>query len=229
MRQIDNTQLLIAAAIFVLGLSAGIRLVLTLVRLLSGNMRQHYYDYDDRNHLPSRSNDSSSCLGGLFLIIFSAVVLYGAFQTKFVQAFIKKDDQDSTTIEVPIKTRYVGPTDAMTSVHIEDEEPEPSVEVLPEENNITSLEAPEIDPHIIQVGAFTSEENANHCMEAFANQGFKTGFVLDESSEGDPVYKVFLGEFSSMAEAYIVQNKYVNNASFIRRAEGLQLHFFNAN
>jgi len=234
MENFDNTFAWAIAASILLGIILGGHIVLSIVRGVSKFMRPNYPSRSE--YPPYRSeyrpeSGGGTCLPVIFLLVVAFLMIKSAIGTSGIQGLLEKIKAGNTkNITTFFTNSHDGTTASNELPGTNSSDPLESVETSLndpiEKEQFPDLDEPDEDPHLIQAGAFLNWPNAASLMQDFAMQGLQVGYTAEDNGEGETLYRVFLGSYSSIALAYRVQRDYKLDQAIIIRAEGVELNYF---
>jgi hypothetical protein len=211
MNYLSNTQVLVLTLAVSFGIYVGIQIVLVVLKYVSNSINgsRTYYGEGNYSHSPNQSGCSI-----ILILLLGAGLLFMAYRTNLVQDFLVardrkvKDNNGLPELTVPQKTKF----------GIEDAKSKPSKAGAPPIDD-SEHDSPEPEPHILEIHTHEDWGEAEKQMRYFAQQNLQTGYYVDEAADGTTVYKVFLGTYNSLTDAYQAKQSYDFGVAIVRPVE----------
>lgn len=225
----DQNTIWVILGVLLLGVILGGKVVLSIMRIMGGFMRQPMHRYPPHGEyepLPPTTGGNDGCLIYIVVLIVGVIFIRNVANNELFKDIFKPEKEsgipiqapqeanpgftEQRTTDVPSATKTIPASDVVTIEAQEEELPEEEIPVIK-------------DPHIIQVGSFYVWDNAVLEMERFANKGVRTVYYIVQKEDGSESYNVCLGPYSTLDDTKIVQKELHVAKGIIRKAEEFDL------
>jgi hypothetical protein len=216
-----NTQTMIYAGIAILlfGIIMGGQIILTLTKYIAQMLRQDRpMSYYGEENYPHRT---SGCGSTFLLLLAAGAIIFMAYRSKPIQALLAEPNRNNRS-EQGSTPKY-----SQQSGNVPEQKIYANTEVEQEINHIEQEhDSPDPTPHILQMNTHDEWTDAEMQMRYFAQYQLKTGYYTEETDNGDVVFRVFLGAYNSLTDAYKIKANLGFEQAIIVPAENLNLVYY---